>query len=114
MTLPECPSKKEGRHNQLSIEVFILQMLAARRPKQQARLKSSTVKRAEFISNVDDAIKAQEYAVEARSFIEARLADLFDNPAYPAYSAPSKAPGFSNLIGRLRGLGWQSPERVIS
>jgi hypothetical protein len=70
-------------------------------------------KRAEFLSHVDDAIKAQEYAVEARSFIEARLADLFDNPAYPAYSAPSKVPGFSSLIGRLRGLAGNPPNELF-
>jgi len=70
-------------------------------------------KRAEFLSHVDDATKAQEYAIESRSFIEARLADLFDNPAYPAYSAPSKASSFSNLIGRLRGLAGNPPNELF-
>ena len=61
-------------------------------------------KRNDFEEHPDDAPKAQDYASEARVFIEARLADLFDDPAYPAYSAPSKAPTFSDHLARLRGL----------
>jgi AAA domain len=67
----------------------------------------------EFVKHVDDAAKAQDYANEARAFIEARLADLFDDPAYPAYSASSKAPGFSNLLGRLRGLVGKPPNELF-
>jgi hypothetical protein len=70
-------------------------------------------RRLEFLRYVDDAIKAQDYAVEARSFIEARLSDLFDNPAYPAYSAPSAAPSFSGLVGRLRGLAADPPNEFF-
>jgi hypothetical protein len=61
-------------------------------------------KRAEFERRADDAPTAQDYASEARVFIEARLADLFDDPAYPAYSAPSGAPTLSDHLSRLRGL----------
>ena len=70
-------------------------------------------KRAEFLNHVDDAVKAQDYVVDARSFIEARLSDLFDNPAYPAYAAPSKAPGFSDLVGRLRSLMSKPPNELF-
>jgi hypothetical protein len=61
-------------------------------------------KRTEFQRLKDNATSAQDYASEARVFIEARLADLFDDPAYPAYSAPSKPPTFADHLSRLRGL----------
>jgi hypothetical protein len=61
-------------------------------------------KRSEFEGHKDDALRAQDYVAEVRVFIEARLADLFDDPAYPAYSAPSGAPTLSDYLSRLRGL----------
>ena len=61
-------------------------------------------KRQAFIDNPDGAAQAQDYASEARVFIEARLGDLFDDPAYPAYSVPTKAPTFVPLFDRLRAL----------
>jgi hypothetical protein len=61
-------------------------------------------KRADFVSNQDSASHAQDYANQARIFLEARLGDLFDDPAYPAYSAPSGAPTLMPLVDRLRGL----------
>ena len=70
-------------------------------------------KRADFESHKDDAEKAQDYASEARVFIEARLADLFDDPAYPAYSAPSNAPAFSDHLFRLRGLISLPPNKLL-
>jgi hypothetical protein len=107
-------SVEEARKTQ-SIEHRSVHPVNASRPTAETAgaIEELDRKRAEFISHVDDAIKAQEYVVEARSFIEARLADLFDNPAYPAYSAPSKAPGFSNLIGRLRGLAGDPPNELF-
>lgn len=57
-----------------------------------------------FIKNIDSAADAQEYANEARIFLEARLGDLFDDPAYPAYSTSTKAPTLLPLFDRLRGL----------
>jgi hypothetical protein len=61
-------------------------------------------KRLAFINNIDSAIDAQDYANEARIFLEARLGDLFDDPAYPAYSTTTKAPSLIPLFDRLRGL----------
>lgn len=61
-------------------------------------------KRAAFVDNPDDATHAQDYVNQARIFIEARLGDLFDDPAYPAHSAPTRAPTLVPLFDRLRGL----------
>ncbi len=70
-------------------------------------------KRDAFERNIDDATKAQDYVVEVREFVEARLADLFDDPAYPAFSAPSKAPCFADYLGRLRGLVGKPPNELF-
>ena len=61
-------------------------------------------KRDAFEKNKDDAPKAQDYVAEVRSFVEARLADFFDDPAYPAFSTATKAPTLADHVGRLRGL----------
>lgn len=61
-------------------------------------------KRQAFIANVDGAPQAQDYANEARIFIEARLGDIFDDPAYPAHSTPTRAPTLVPLFDRLRAL----------
>lgn len=61
-------------------------------------------KRNEFVSNADSAFHAQDYANQARIFLETRLGDLFDDPAYPAFSAPTDAPTLMPLLGRLRSL----------
>jgi AAA domain-containing protein len=70
-------------------------------------------KREVFERNIDDAAKAQDYVIEARAFIEERLADLFDDPAYPAYSAPSKAPSFGDYLARLRSLVSTPPNELF-
>lgn len=61
-------------------------------------------KRNDFVLNPDTARYAQDYANHARIFLEVRLGDLFDDPAYPAFSAPSDAPTLMPLVDRLRGL----------
>lgn len=61
-------------------------------------------KREEFLKHVDSAPHAQDYANEARIYLETRLGDLFDDPAYPAYSAAIKPPTLNPLFDRLRGL----------
>lgn len=66
-----------------------------------------------FEQCVDDAAKAQDYASEARIFIEARLADLFDDPAYPSYSSTTKAPTLAAHLGRLRGLVKAAPNDLF-
>lgn len=70
-------------------------------------------KRVDFERHVDEAPKAQEYASEARVFIEARLADFFDDPAYPAFSSSTKAPTFSDYMNRLRGLVATPPNELF-
>ena len=61
-------------------------------------------KKADFEQHDDDATSAQYYASEARVFIEARLADLFDDPAYPSYSSSTRPPTLSDHLNRLRSL----------
>ena len=70
-------------------------------------------KRSSFERKIDDAVAAQDYVSEARVFIEARLADLFDDPSYPAFSAPSKAPTLSDHLSRLRGLVGSPPNDLF-
>ncbi len=61
-------------------------------------------KRQAFVANPDEAPQAQDYANEARIFIEARLGDLFDDPAYPAHASPTRAPTLVPLFDRLRAI----------
>jgi hypothetical protein len=70
-------------------------------------------KRDAFEQNIDNAPKAQDYVIDARIFIEQRLADLFDDPAYPAYSTSSKSPTFADYHGRLRGLVCAAPNELF-
>lgn len=57
-----------------------------------------------YKADMDNASLAQDYAGEVRVFLEARLADMFDDPAYPAYAYPPGAPMMSDYLSRLRGL----------
>jgi hypothetical protein len=57
-----------------------------------------------YVQDRDNASLAQDYANEVRIFLEARLADLFDDPAYPAYAVASKAPALADHLGHLRSL----------
>lgn len=61
-------------------------------------------KRQAFVGNQDNSAAAQDYVNEARIFIEARLGDLFDDPAYPAHAASTKAPTLVPLFDRLKAL----------
>ncbi len=70
-------------------------------------------KRNAYEQDKDNSARAQDYANEVRIFLEARLADLFDDPAYPAYAAPSKAPTFADHLGRLRGLVNDPPNALF-
>ncbi|MBR0739746.1 AAA family ATPase [Bradyrhizobium liaoningense] len=70
-------------------------------------------KRISYERDKDNASLAQDYANEMRVFLEARLADLFDDPAYPAYGLPSRAPTFSDYLGRLRGLVSAPPNALF-
>jgi hypothetical protein len=57
-----------------------------------------------YEADIDDASAAREYASEFRLFLEARLGDLFDDAAYPAWSATNPAPDMVDHLNRLRGL----------
>ncbi|UPJ69118.1 hypothetical protein [Bradyrhizobium sp. 191] len=70
-------------------------------------------KRISYEQDKDNASLAQDYANEVRVFLEARLADLFDDPAYPAYGFPSNSPTFSDYLGRLRGLVSTPPNALF-
>jgi hypothetical protein len=70
-------------------------------------------KRIAYEHDKDNASLAQDYANKVRIFLEARLADLFDDPAYPAYAAASKAPTLVDYLGRLRGLVKSPPNALF-
>jgi hypothetical protein len=70
-------------------------------------------KRSAHIKDKDNAALAQDYANEVRCSLEARLADLFDDPAYPAYAGPSKAPTLADYLGHLRSLAKSAPNALF-
>lgn len=61
-------------------------------------------KRHAFRDHPDSAAHAQDYAGDARVFLESRLGDLFDDVAHPAYAASTKALTLIPLVDKLRGL----------
>jgi hypothetical protein len=61
-------------------------------------------KRDAFETGIDSAIAAQDYVNEARIFLEARIGDLFDGPAHPAYSSPSTHSSLFALMDRMRAF----------
>jgi AAA domain len=71
------------------------------------------VKRSAYKRDIDNALLAQDYANEVRDFLEARLTDLFDDPAYPAYAAVSKAPTLADHLGHLRNLVKSPPNALF-
>lgn len=70
-------------------------------------------KRDAYEQDKDNASLAQDYANEVRDFLEARLTDLFDDPAYPAYAGVSKAPSLANHLGHLRSLAKSPPNALF-
>ncbi len=71
------------------------------------------LKRNAYEGDKDNASLAQDYAGEVRDFLEARLTDLFDDPAYPAYAAGSRAPTLADHLGHLRGLVNNPPNALF-
>lgn len=61
-------------------------------------------KRVIFLESEDNHRAAQDYASDLRVFLEARLGDLFDSIAHPAYSTATKALTLIPLVDRLRRL----------
>ncbi|MDE2462513.1 MAG: hypothetical protein KGO02_02180, partial [Alphaproteobacteria bacterium] len=70
-------------------------------------------KRDAYLADKDNAGLAQDYAGEVRVYIEARLSDMFDDPAYPAYAYPTTPPMLTALIDRLRGLEKAAPNALF-
>jgi hypothetical protein len=70
-------------------------------------------KRNAYDQDRDNASAAQDYVNEVRIFIEARLADLFDDPTYPAYAYPSKAPTLADHLGHLRSFSKNPPNALF-
>ena len=66
-------------------------------------------KRNAFNKDRDSSPNAQEYASEVRVFIEARMRDLFDDPAYPSYATTTKKWTFSDHLNQLRRLVKEAP-----
>ncbi|WP_176598291.1 MULTISPECIES: ATP-binding protein [Sphingobium] len=61
-------------------------------------------KRGVFLDSPDNHAAAQDYASDLRVFLEARLGDLFDSIAHPAYTTTTKAVTLMPLVDRLRGM----------
>lgn len=61
-------------------------------------------RRQAFVSDVDSAAAAQDYASDLRVFIEGRLSDLFDDLAEPAHATSTQALTLFPLLDRLRAL----------
>lgn len=57
-----------------------------------------------IVKDDNNADAARDYVSECRIFIETRMGDFFDHPAYPAASASSsKLPTLSEYLNRLKG-----------
>lgn len=67
-------------------------------------------KRKEFLADVDDADRARDYVSECRVFIEARLSDLFDDPAY---STTNHYPTLMDHVHHARSLKNQNPAHEL-
>lgn len=67
-------------------------------------------KRKEYLEDVDDANRARDYVSECRVFIEARLSDLFDDPAY---STTNHHPTLMDHVHHARSLKNQNPTHEL-
>jgi hypothetical protein len=71
-------------------------------------------KRVIFLASKDNHGAAQDYASDLRVYLEARLGDLFDSVAHPAYTTATKALTLIPLVDRLRGLVTGSSGELFS
>ncbi|MBB5753784.1 AAA family ATPase [Prosthecomicrobium pneumaticum] len=67
-----------------------------------------------FEQNIDDHPAALRYATTTRTYIETRLRDLFDDPAYPAYASPAMKPTLGDHLNYLRSLVATPPSALFS
>lgn len=63
-------------------------------------------KKNEYLRDKDDSTVSQDYLAECRIFIEARLADLFNDPAY---TSNNHKPTLSTYLGKARSLMKHNP-----
>jgi AAA domain len=66
-----------------------------------------------YDDDIDDSNAAREYASECRIFVEARLGDLFDDAAYPAWAATHQSSVLTDHLYRLRGLVKSPPSDLF-
>lgn len=71
-------------------------------------------KRVTFLESEDNHGAAQDYASDLRVFLEARLGDLFDSIAHPAYTTATRPLTLVPLVDRLRGLVTSSSGELFS
>lgn len=67
-----------------------------------------------FENNIDDPALARTYAESCRVFLEAMVADLFDDPSYSAWIRAMPSPTLSNFVDRLKSLTTGSPQGMFS
>ena len=67
-------------------------------------------KRRAFLADVDNADRARDYVSESRVFIEARLSDLFDDPAY---ATSNHRPTLMDYVNQARSLKNQNPAHEL-
>lgn len=61
-------------------------------------------RREHFVSHPDDEESARNFADACRVFLEARLGDLFDDPAYSAWVSTNRDPTLFTFVERLRPM----------
>jgi hypothetical protein len=93
------------RHEQVALDHRMVHPPYAQRPTLQTSpsVVDLQVRLAATEKNPNDPGAARDYASECRVFIEGRLADLFDDGAYPAATSTTfKAPSLMDHVGRTR------------
>lgn len=93
------------RHEQVTLDHRMVHPPYAKRPTLQTTpsVLDLQTKLTATENNPNDPDAAREYAAECRVFVEGRLADLFDDGAYPAAAVTTfKAPTLMDHVSRLR------------
>ncbi|GAB1716955.1 MAG: hypothetical protein NTAFB05_19970 [Nitrobacter sp.] len=67
-----------------------------------------------FQVKIDDHGAALQYATTTRTYVETRLRDLFDDPAYPAYASATIKPSLGDFLNYLRSLVKTPPSALFS
>ena len=67
-----------------------------------------------FEENIDDHEAALRYATTTRTYVETRLRDLFDDPAYPAYASVTMKPSLGDFLNYFRSFVAAPPSALFS